>query len=157
MSGRCTRQRSSPRSSNLTSLSSGNPTPTISSLALPADALAEFIRELIIEGTHAGLAAAKARGVRLGRPPAMTPEQVRHARALLAQPDATVSSIARLLGVSRSTIYTYVPELKPGGGRRFQTDVPNHAPSSARPLILNPLTCADMSTQRAVQTITDRG
>ncbi|MEU0571452.1 tyrosine-type recombinase/integrase [Nonomuraea sp. NPDC005983] len=58
-----------------------------------------------MEGTHEGLAAAKARGVRLGRPPAMTPEQVRHARALLTQPDATVSSIARLLNVSRSTIY----------------------------------------------------
>ncbi|MFD8533931.1 recombinase family protein [Streptosporangium canum] len=81
-------------------------------------ALAEFIRELIIEGTNEGLAAARARGQRLGRPPAMTPEQVRHARALLAQPDATVASIARLLGVSRSTIYKYVPELKTGGDRQ---------------------------------------
>ncbi len=45
----------------------------------------------------------------------MTPEQVRHARALLAQPDATIASIARLLGVSRSTLYKYVPELQ---GRR---------------------------------------
>jgi transposase-like protein len=44
----------------------------------------------------------------------MTPEQVRHARALLAQPDATIASIARLLGVSRATIYKYVPELKTG-------------------------------------------
>lgn len=44
----------------------------------------------------------------------MTPEQVRHARDLLARPDNTVSSIARLLNVSRSTIYKYVPEL---GGR----------------------------------------
>lgn len=48
----------------------------------------------------------------------MTPEQVRHARALLAQPDATIASIARLLGVSRSTIYKYVPELKTGGDRQ---------------------------------------
>lgn len=77
-------------------------------------ALAEFIRELIVDGTREGLAAARARGVRLGRPPAMTPEQVRHARDLLARPDNTVSSIARLLGVSRSTIYKYVPDL---GGR----------------------------------------
>ncbi|WP_313046307.1 recombinase family protein [Nonomuraea jabiensis] len=46
-------------------------------------ALAEFIRELIVEGTHEGLAAARARGQRLGRPPAMTPEQIRHARDLL--------------------------------------------------------------------------
>ncbi|WP_240808702.1 helix-turn-helix domain-containing protein [Microbispora catharanthi] len=37
---------------------------------------------------------------------------------------ATVSSIARLLGVSRSTIYKYVPEVKPGGDRQLQTDVP---------------------------------
>jgi DNA invertase Pin-like site-specific DNA recombinase len=77
-------------------------------------ALAEFIRELIVEGTLEGLDAARARGQRLGRPPAMTPEQVRHARALLAQPNASIASIARLLGVSRSTLYKYVPELKPG-------------------------------------------
>lgn len=31
-------------------------------------ALAEFIRELIVEGTHEGMAAARARGQRLGRP-----------------------------------------------------------------------------------------
>jgi len=74
-------------------------------------ALAEFIRELIVEGTREGLSAARARGVRLGRPPAMTSEQVRHARDLLTHPDNTVSSIARLLSVSRSTIYKYVPEL----------------------------------------------
>ncbi len=79
-------------------------------------ALAEFIRELIVQGTNEGLAAARARGQRLGRLPALTPEEIRHARTLLSQPDETVSSIARLLGVSRSTIYKYVPELV-GGGR----------------------------------------
>jgi DNA invertase Pin-like site-specific DNA recombinase len=74
-------------------------------------ALAEFIRELIVDGTREGLDAARAAGVRLGRPPAMTPEQVRHARDLLSRPKNTVSSIAKLLGVSRSTIYKYVPDL----------------------------------------------
>jgi hypothetical protein len=74
-------------------------------------ALAEFIRELIVEGTYEGLDAARARGVRLGRPPAMTAEKIRRARDLLTRPDNTVSSIARLLGVSRATIYKYVPEL----------------------------------------------
>ncbi|WP_307783604.1 recombinase family protein [Streptomyces spinoverrucosus] len=49
-------------------------------------ALAEFIRELIVQGTNEGLDAARARGARLGRPPAMTEEQVRHARDLLAPP-----------------------------------------------------------------------
>lgn len=84
-------------------------------------ALAEFIRELIVEGTNEGLAAARARGQRLGRPPALTPEQVAHARQMLTRPDASVSSIARLLGVSRSTIYKHLPEasgreLKPSSG-----------------------------------------
>jgi DNA invertase Pin-like site-specific DNA recombinase len=76
-------------------------------------ALAEFIRELIVEG----LDAARARGQRLGRPPAMNADQVTYARALLAQPDATVASIARLLHVSRATLYKYVPELSPTGIR----------------------------------------
>ncbi|QER90578.1 recombinase family protein [Streptomyces tendae] len=78
-------------------------------------ALSEFIRELIIQGTNEGLDAARARGARLGRPPAMTEEQIRHARDLLTRPENTVTSIAKLLGVSRNTIYKYVPELK--GGR----------------------------------------
>ncbi|MEV6071866.1 recombinase family protein [Nocardia sp. NPDC052001] len=77
-------------------------------------ALAEFIRELIVQGTNEGLAAARARGQRLGRPPAMTAEQIRQARAMLTQPEESVSSIARLLGVSRSTIYKYVPEIGSG-------------------------------------------
>ena len=74
-------------------------------------ALAEFVRELIVDGTREGLDATRSRGVRLGRPPAMTAEQVRHARDLLTRPDNTVSSIARLPGVSRATIYKYIPEL----------------------------------------------
>jgi DNA invertase Pin-like site-specific DNA recombinase len=77
-------------------------------------ALAEFIRELIVQGTHEGIAAARARGQRLGRPPAMTEEQIRHARAMLADPEASITSIAKLLGVSRMTIYKYVPELAAG-------------------------------------------
>ncbi|GAA4974083.1 recombinase family protein [Yinghuangia aomiensis] len=83
-------------------------------------ALAEFIRELIVQGTNEGLAAARARGARLGRPPAMTEEQIRHARLLLTEPENTVTSIAKLLGVSRNTVYKYVPELK--GGRIALTD-----------------------------------
>ncbi|MFF8431709.1 helix-turn-helix domain-containing protein [Streptomyces sp. NPDC016566] len=43
----------------------------------------------------------------------MTAEQIRHTRAPLAQPD-TITSIAKLLGVSRTTLYKYVPELAVG-------------------------------------------
>ncbi|WP_214103261.1 recombinase family protein [Acrocarpospora catenulata] len=78
-------------------------------------ALAEFIRELIVQGTHEGLAAARARGQRLGRPPAMDAEMVARARRLLTQPEETVASIAKLLGVSRATLYRYIPELGPSG------------------------------------------
>jgi predicted transcriptional regulator len=46
----------------------------------------------------------------------MTPEQISHARDLLSRPDNTVASIARLLGVSCSTLYKYLPELAGGRG-----------------------------------------
>ncbi|GAA2440348.1 recombinase family protein [Streptomyces glaucus] len=92
--------------------------------------LAEFIRELIVQGTNEGLDAARARGARLGRPPAMTEEQVRHARDLLARPENSVTSIAKLLGVSRNTIYNYAPELK--GGRLALAEATN-TPELPRP------------------------
>ncbi|WP_256356497.1 helix-turn-helix domain-containing protein [Streptomyces sp. PKU-EA00015] len=44
----------------------------------------------------------------------MTEEQTRHARALLAPPDNTITSIAKLLGISRTPLYKYVPELATG-------------------------------------------
>ncbi|MFI7214515.1 recombinase family protein [Micromonospora maritima] len=76
-------------------------------------ALAEFIRTIIVANTNEGLAAARARGQRLGRPPAMTPEKVAYAMQLLAEPDRSMSSIAKLLGISRSTLYKALPELVP--------------------------------------------
>lgn len=67
-------------------------------------ALAEFERSLIVERTQAGLAAAKARGAKLGRRKKLTPRQVEHGRALL---DAGESghAVAQSLGVSRATLY----------------------------------------------------
>jgi transposase-like protein len=63
----------------------------------------------------------------------MTPEQVRHARDLLARPDNSVASIARLLGVSRSTLYKYVPEL--AGGRRPAVAVVDAAQARPAPTL----------------------
>ncbi|MEU6586513.1 helix-turn-helix domain-containing protein [Nocardia sp. NPDC046763] len=42
-----------------------------------------------------------------------------HERAVAnaSRPDESVSSIARMLGVSRSTIYKYVPEISTGRGQ----------------------------------------
>lgn len=69
-------------------------------------ALAEFIRELIVEGTREGLDAARARGRIGGRPSVMTPEKLAAARSLL--PDNSISAIARIVGVSRGTIYAHM-------------------------------------------------
>jgi len=71
--------------------------------------LADFGRATISAGTSDGLAAARAAGKRLGRPPALTAEQLREVRALLLRPENTISSVARELGVSRSTLYKYLP------------------------------------------------
>lgn len=72
-------------------------------------ALAEFERDLIRERTQAGLAAARARGRRGGRPTAMTAERLRAAQRM--QDDGeTVTTIAEVLGVSRATIYRHLPQ-----------------------------------------------
>lgn len=68
-------------------------------------ALAEFERDLIQERTTAGLAAARARGRKGGRPPALSADQVRAARRMYEQQDLTVTQIGEILGVSRTTIY----------------------------------------------------
>jgi len=67
-------------------------------------ALAEFERSLIQERTRAGLRAAKKRGKRLGRPPALTPAQIAHAKAAISAKRETVTGMAEILGVNRSTI-----------------------------------------------------
>ena len=67
-------------------------------------ALAEFERDLIQERTKAGLRAAKKRGKRLGRPPALTDAQITHARTTIEAKRETVSGMAEILGVNRSTL-----------------------------------------------------
>jgi DNA invertase Pin-like site-specific DNA recombinase len=72
-------------------------------------ALAEFERDLIGERTHAGLAAARARGRTGGRPRALTdPKQLALARRLYADGETDVATICRTLGVSRATLYRYL-------------------------------------------------
>ncbi|GAA2143323.1 hypothetical protein GCM10009760_29550 [Kitasatospora kazusensis] len=84
-------------------------------------ALAEFIRELIVIGTNEGLAAARARGRVGGRPTVATEEVIRAARDLLPDPGRSITSIAKLLGVSPGTLYNHIPdlrELRAGAGPR---------------------------------------
>ncbi|MFB6823719.1 recombinase family protein [Streptomyces virginiae] len=75
-------------------------------------ALAEFIRELIVIGTNEGLAAARARGRIGGRPTVATEEVIRAARDLLPDPGRSITSIAKLLGISPGTLYNHIPDLR---------------------------------------------
>ncbi|MEU0632804.1 hypothetical protein [Streptomyces sp. NPDC005989] len=75
-------------------------------------ALAEFSRELIVIGTSEGLAAARARGRIGGRPGIATEEVIKAARDLLPDPGRSITSIAKLLGVSPGTLYNHIPDLR---------------------------------------------
>jgi DNA invertase Pin-like site-specific DNA recombinase len=69
-------------------------------------ALAEFERDLMRERTLAGLAAARARGRRGGRPKQLAdPKQLALARALYDGGQCDIATICRTLGISRATLY----------------------------------------------------
>jgi DNA invertase Pin-like site-specific DNA recombinase len=81
-------------------------------------ALSEFERELISERTVAGLASARARGRKGGRPFKMTAAKLRLAMAAMGQPETTVSNLCKELGIARQTLYRHVApngELRPDG------------------------------------------
>jgi DNA invertase Pin-like site-specific DNA recombinase len=71
-------------------------------------ALAEFERDLIRERTAAGLAAARARGRRGGRPSVMTTHKAQVAHEMYHSGQYTVVAIATTLGVSRASIYRHL-------------------------------------------------
>lgn len=66
--------------------------------------LAELERSLIQERTTAGRLAAVARGVKMGRKPKLSPQQVAHARKLIEQGERP-NTVAQSLKVSRRTLY----------------------------------------------------
>ena len=71
-------------------------------------ALAQMERELIIERTRAGLAAAKKQGRVGGRPRKMTKNKIESANKLL-DAGTLPKDVARHLGVSVATLYRWVP------------------------------------------------
>jgi DNA invertase Pin-like site-specific DNA recombinase len=71
-------------------------------------AFAEFERELIAERTQAGLAAARARGRLGGRPRKMDRATLTMAMAAMADPKSVASDVAKRLGITTTTLYTYV-------------------------------------------------
>lgn len=67
--------------------------------------IAQFEKDLIRERTMAGLAAARARGRKGGRPTVWTEEKIRLAVEMYESKEHDVAGIARLLGISRGSIY----------------------------------------------------
>ena len=74
-------------------------------------ALAEFEHDLIRERTIAGLHAARARGRKGGRTPAMSDADVKKAAAMLLDPNITKKEVAEHFAVSRTTLNTSLQRL----------------------------------------------
>ena len=71
-------------------------------------ALAEFERNLIGERTQAGLAAARARGRKGGRPTALDSDKRDLAVRLYKEKTMPITKICTMLGISKPTLYAYV-------------------------------------------------
>ena len=74
-------------------------------------ALAEFEREMIVERTQTGLAAARARGKNGGRPK-IEKKQIDKALKLYDTKTHSVSEINKLTGISHQTLYRYLKKRK---------------------------------------------
>ena len=89
--------------------------------------LAEFERELIVERTRAGIAAARARGRSGGRPYKMTAAKLRLAMAAMGKPETMVNQLCVELGITRQTMYRHVaPDgaLRPDGQKLLDSRMP---------------------------------
>jgi len=67
--------------------------------------IGQFERDLLQERTMAGLAAARARGRTGGRPTVWTPAKLSVARSMYSGGEHDVATIARVVGVSRASVY----------------------------------------------------
>jgi DNA invertase Pin-like site-specific DNA recombinase len=84
-------------------------------------ALAEFERDIIRERTNAGLAAARARGRKGGRPRVLDDKKTVLARTLYEDKKTPIAVICATLGISRSSLYRYLgappPPARPSTNR----------------------------------------
>jgi DNA invertase Pin-like site-specific DNA recombinase len=71
-------------------------------------AIAEFEKNLIVDRTRAGLAAARARGRKGGRPKLLDQSKRDLAVKLYHERDKTVKEICELMGISKPTLYKYI-------------------------------------------------
>lgn len=87
-------------------------------------ALAEFEREMIRERTLAGMASARARGRKGGRPHKMTPAKLRLAMASLGKLETKIGPLCEELGITKQTLYRHVSptgELREDGKKLLST------------------------------------
>ncbi|GAA2061092.1 recombinase family protein [Catenulispora yoronensis] len=82
-------------------------------------AFAELERDMIVDRTQAGLAAAKAQGRTGGRPTVIDEDKLTIARARRAKGES-VTAIAKTLGLSRATLYRHL-DVEPNA--QFQEEV----------------------------------
>ncbi|MGZ0145286.1 recombinase family protein [Rhodococcus qingshengii] len=75
--------------------------------------LAELQRELIVANTRDGLAAARARGRKGGRPSKLSGDQIVLAQQLYDAGEKTVAQIAAMLNVPRTTVYGHLNKRAP--------------------------------------------
>lgn len=97
------------RGVNLVSLkeSIDTTTPTGKLLFTLISAISQFERDCLAERTKEGLAAARARGRKGGRPPT-SHTALEMARKLYESKEYTISEITELTGISKSTLYRYI-------------------------------------------------
>ncbi len=91
-------------------------------------ALAEFERDLIRERTQAGLAAARARGRKGGRPRKLgTPGKLAIARSLYNDHTNSIEDICNTLRISRATLYRSL-DVPPTNDSRICSEAPASQP-----------------------------
>ena len=86
-------------------------------------AFAQFERDNMIENTKAGLEAARARGKKGGRKPAMDAKKLALARTLRADTTLPIGDICKTLGVSKATFYRYTTDRQNTASKQVATPV----------------------------------
>lgn len=76
-------------------------------------AAAQFERRLLIQRTKEGMEAARKRGVRLGRPPKLTADQILYAKTGIDAGLADAETMAAQLGVSKWTVQRAIERVCP--------------------------------------------
>ncbi|RZU43073.1 recombinase family protein [Edaphobacter modestus] len=94
----------------------GEDSPTSNLLLSVMGAFAQFERKLIRERQREGIAIARREGKYRGRKPSLTPARAAELQRRVADGDSK-AALAREFGISRDTLYRYVPVKKRRAGR----------------------------------------